>query len=600
MENNLKCLFITLPHREKPDNFPPYGSMAVITALRRAGYKSTYLYNIDVLRPSKQEALDHINTFKPDILCISAPVSTAYENCKFFALETKRLLPDTIIVLGGNMAASAELLLKKASIDFCVLGEGERVCCQLFDKLTEGIPRSELCSIRGLAFLDGERLVNTGYADQLPRDRIFDVNWDILDEVSVRNYFPRIGSLDTRTAYHKYFFPYTDTGRPDALQPLDPDILNKTVGVISFSKGCVGRCTFCHRFISGIRIIPPELAIERIKELMRRFNVGALSISDECFGASEVWLKKFCELIKPLCVIWKVSGMRVDFVTPEIIEMMKEVGCRTIIYGTETGSERMLKVMEKRISLEKNYNAIKATVKAGLLAVPVLVVGMPGETPETIRETVEFIVYWNTIDQYQNPRDMSITFAQALPGTPLYEYARSVGKIGLSLDEEEKYLLTVSDRNAADEATTLNFTDYPRLLMIAWPILIQAIVNYRFVQRFGIKHFYKIIFHEERHPGFIDTLQKMQISKFFYFYPTFVYRTRHLLWLLGLAKIFKSHGAKYALKSLMELIGFFVCRLLSYRKRASFPYKSLRKILEEDVSNPYVGSEAMISLRKGR
>ena len=126
---NIKSIFITLPQRNLPDCAPPFGAMAVIKSLRKAGYKDTFLYNIDVLRPSREDAIDYIVNYNPEILCISAPVSTGYENSKFFSLEIKQRLPNVITVLGGNLAVSAEVLLQKTGVDFCVLGEGEKACC---------------------------------------------------------------------------------------------------------------------------------------------------------------------------------------------------------------------------------------------------------------------------------------------------------------------------------------------------------------------------------------------------------------------------------------------------------------------------------------
>ena len=93
MTKNIKSIFITLPQRDLPDFAPPFGAMAVINSLRKAGYKDTFLYNIDVLRPTSDDAIDYIVNYNPEILCISAPVSTGYENCKFFSLELKQRLP---------------------------------------------------------------------------------------------------------------------------------------------------------------------------------------------------------------------------------------------------------------------------------------------------------------------------------------------------------------------------------------------------------------------------------------------------------------------------------------------------------------------------
>ncbi len=68
---------------------------------------------------------------------------------------------------------------------------------------------------------------------------------------------------------------------------------------------------------------------------------------------------------------------------------------------------------------------------------------MPGETPETVQETADFCKYALTLSPTQNPNDLSINYAQALPGTPMYEYARHKGLIGQDLDGEEEYLLKI-------------------------------------------------------------------------------------------------------------------------------------------------------------
>ena len=97
-------------------------------------------------------------------------------------------------------------------------------------------------------------------------------------------------------------------------------------------------------------------------------------------------------------------------------------------FGIESGSPTMLKVMEKKISLEQNINALKYAYQAGLGTVVQLVIGMPGETDETIEETVDFlkIVMNYYPDSFKKKLSflISINYAQALPGTPLYEYAR--------------------------------------------------------------------------------------------------------------------------------------------------------------------------------
>jgi radical SAM superfamily enzyme YgiQ (UPF0313 family) len=574
---------------------PPYGILAIITSLLKAGYKNTSFYHIDLLRPLREEAIDYIVSHNPDVIGISTPTSTNYGNCKYYTIEIKKRLPNVTIILGGNMAASAEVILRRTGVDFCVLGEGERVCCQLFDKITENRSREEICKTKGLAFLEGESFVNTGYAEQIPKEEIYDVDWDILDSISIKHYFRLVKDLDQR--HLKSFFKEANSSSVSYSLSDEGEILNKSIAEIFCSKGCVTHCTFCHRFSKGIRIVPPDIVISRIKELIKRFNVGVIFFSDECFGANIKWLLEFCELIKPLNLLWRVSGMRVKGVSPDIIKIMKDAGCRSIIYGMETGSERMLQVMEKMVSLEDNYNAMRWTIEAGLYTVPQLVIAMPGETSETIKETADFLSYALTLDRSQNPKNISINFVQALPGTPLYEYGRDKGLMGVTTEEEEQYLLAVSNVEAADGAKTINFTDYPCLIILSWPRFIRSIVNYRYVKMFGLHHYYTMIFQEDMQIGILHLLKNRKFSVIFYLYPVLVYRLRHFLWIVKLMEVFRTNGLAFTSVLLREYLAFIFNKR---RKRFSFEYKSLRKIIDQDIKKAYAGTKEMISLRKGR
>ena len=101
---------------------------------------------------------------------------------------------------------------------------------------------------------------------------------------------------------------------------------------------------------------------------------------------------------------------------------------------------------------------------------------MPGETDQTIEETIDFII--NTMKYYPDPFRKklnfisSVNYAQSLPGTPLYEYAREHGFIGKGLDDEEKYLIDISDKDAYDNDHFINFTKQPLLKVLSWRYLI--------------------------------------------------------------------------------------------------------------------------------
>ena len=149
--------------------------------------------------------------------------------------------------------------------------------------------------------------------------------------------------------------------------------------------------------------------------------------------------------------------------------------------------------MEKKVALKDNYNAMQWIVDAGLNTTIQLIVGMPGEDNETIRETGKFVEYAAQLSKNYNPLDLSINYAQALPGTSLYEYARKEGLIGTDSFSEEKYLLMISDRNASDEATTINFSNLPRVITESWRPYLIAVAARGYIKKFGRKNYVKQI-----------------------------------------------------------------------------------------------------------
>ena len=93
----------------------------------------------------------------------------------------------------------------------------------------------------------------------------------------------------------------------------------------------------------------------------------------------------------------------------------------------ETGSDKMLEVMEKVTTVEQNKNAVKWMAENDVFTIVQLILGMPGETQETVDETIKFANYYVEQSPKTDPNSLSVNFAQALPGTPLYEVATSKG-----------------------------------------------------------------------------------------------------------------------------------------------------------------------------
>ena len=455
--NPLSIVLCTTPIRPVPTIYPPFGSLAVIHSLRRAGFDPDF-YDIDTMRPTWPEVEEFFRDRQPEVVAISAVVSTAYGYVKRLAGVIRRVSPRSRLILGGNLAASAEILHRLAGIDVCVIGEGETVAANLMKALERSRGQLDgglLAAIRGITFLraDGE-MEFTGYETALLPSEMLDYDFTVLERSSrIENFILN---------------PLT---RPDfAADPRtrQPHRRGRKMTTLVTAKGCVSRCTFCHRWDKGYRVIPVERIMAQIRLLRERYDVGFIMFSDENFGSDQRHTAEFLRRIREFDVLWNVGGVRARSMNPELLRRMKDAGCVSVFYGMETGSPAILEVMEKRMTLQDNINAARWTREAGLFTIYQMVLAMPGETDQTILETTDFLKAV-TQDARESPRSLiSLNYIQALPGTPVYEYARAESLIGRGLHDEERYLLSISDVDAEDDTKFINFTSSDRLTVRSW------------------------------------------------------------------------------------------------------------------------------------
>jgi anaerobic magnesium-protoporphyrin IX monomethyl ester cyclase len=611
----MKILIVTIPLRDESAYGIPYGALAIINYVKERGFDDIDLYHIDANRPRYEDVLAHIVETKPDVLGISAIVSTSYEYTKQLSIDIKNFLPETTIVIGGNMAASAEILLRKTGVDICVIGEGEKSFLNVLRRLQESNNPMNYPDIKGLALLDNDdRFINTGYETALPAEEIWNIDLKDLESAG-----------DINKVFHKAFNEDTAVAQWISNDPrsYEPHRRDKTVGYIACAKGCVARCTFCHRWDKGIRHIPVDNIMQELDQYIEDYNVGFIQIFAETFGNDERWLRLFCKEIKKRDVLWRSGGIRANAIaaTPEWIKIMGDAGCIGLTYGNETGSEKMLQIMEKKVSIKDNYNAMQWTIEAGIYTGIQLVLGMPGETSETIGETIEYCKFVTTLSAEKDPNYLSCNYAQALPGTPLYEYGRHKGLIGQDIDSEEAYLLLISDRNARDESTTLNFTEESTLTCRTWRPRITIEVNYNFVKTFGGKKYRHVLSSSKNfkdllvqfplyntrvdHTGNYDIPPLFTLIRRRYFglamicHPIFFNYIIGLLPVMVLINTMRNEGLGKASKLLLEHL---MHKLGIKTKSAIFSheYKSLRKIVSKDLGDLPIDSIGMKPYREGR
>ncbi len=424
---------------------PKIAIVNIIKYMEKAGYarQDIDFYDVDMLQPTDDEFTSYLMKTKPDVIGLSAVVSTCYYQVKRLSLLARAVLPSTLIVMGGSLSASANVVLNKSDVDICVVGDGELTWLDLLeaykgDNLT--LNPDTLRKVNGLAFLDLGKIEFTGYGKAIPGDENYYPDYDMLLS----------GLKDKPELLANYFRPGMGTFyvRCDPRSKRQSEI-RPMLAQLWITKGCTVRCTFCQRSTKGYRVFDPEGVDAHLKELRARFNVGFIHILDESFGSNKAHTKEVAEILHRNEMLWFCGGVRVSSVDAEYVQFLKDHGCMSLKFGVETGSAAIMDVMEKKFTPERVFESLKLLADRDMYSPLAFMVGMPGETIASVKETGKFYGRLCHMQGNHPWHDItSIFYALPLAGTPLYVYAQQQGVIGTSVDGEEEYLLTIGSAGA--------------------------------------------------------------------------------------------------------------------------------------------------------
>jgi anaerobic magnesium-protoporphyrin IX monomethyl ester cyclase len=351
----------------------------------------------------------------PNLVMFGA-ISTNYKVVKELVSLVKKRLPEAKIVCGGTIATlHPEIMLRKIGVDYCVIEEGEVTIIDLLKNLDD--PKDVL----GIAFIE-----NDGQYKRTPaRPRLKTIGDDV---IHAYKYF------DVESYVQSY-------QRSCGFRGLH----------VSASRGCVYACKFCFRGLTAqVEYRNSSSLANEVQWLKNEFNIEAFSLSDELPWADKHWMKEFadCLLERNLSLLWQTSG-RVNQFAPkdeDLFRYMFKAGLRRVSFGLESASDTMIENMGKtKGGPERAEKAFRTLRKVGIKVSCSILMGFPGETPDTIRETVEFLRR-NLITM------RSFFLLQPFPGTPVYEtHVRSD-------TGEEEWLEKYSQAGDAGEFV-LNLTD---------------------------------------------------------------------------------------------------------------------------------------------
>jgi len=332
---------------------PPLGLAFLAAALENAGIEVKVL-DFVVNPYSKSFLAEVLADFSPDMVGATS-VTMTFNHAIGIIKDAKQLSPEIITIMGGpHVTFCPEDTLKAfPELDMVVLGEGEVTLVELVRSLESGKSPGD---IPGLVYRKGSRIISNGF-----REHLADIN---LLPVPARHLLP--------------------LGRYRAL--------GMAISMTT-SRGCPFKCIFCvGRKMVGARVRyrHPEKVVDEI-EYLNSLDFPQINIADDLFTANAGHCIGVCDEIlkRGLQVKW-TSFARVDTVTKEILGKMREAGCHTVSFGIETANRDILKTIRKGITLDQVIRAVELCNDVGMTPHASFILGLPGETPDTLTETIDF------------------------------------------------------------------------------------------------------------------------------------------------------------------------------------------------------------------
>lgn len=392
-----------------------------------------------------------IESFKPDIIGYGG-IATSYGKTKQLAIHVKEKQPSVIQIAGGPLATTFELLLTKAKIDVVFHGETEISLPIYLERLAKGKPIND---ILGISYLLNGHVIRNSPAEQI--ENLDDIPFPAYHLVNLTQYLQPI--QDWIKTYENPFRETPDFGG------LKKKIGNKKYYLpIVTSRGCTHKCLFCYRHVRGFRQHSVKYVIEHIKYL-RTCGVDGFKFYDELFNGNPAWVMEFCDAIEQnnLDIFYMIDGMRVDKVDEKMLRHLKETGCIEISYGQESGSDVVLREYKKGTTSQKNKEITLLTKQVGIPVTVQLVIGSPGETNDTINETIQFL-------KDVNAHTFSLNYLIPLPETSIWQYAMERKLIG----DVEKYIDDIAEYGGVP---LVNLTREPDQTWKSWGAKISYELN---------------------------------------------------------------------------------------------------------------------------
>lgn len=337
---------------------------------------------------SAEDVVERAVRHRPDLVGFTVLTPSAHI-CARISAQIRQRLPGVRIIWGGVHAdVFARDIVRDGDADMVAHQDGEITIVELVDALAAD--PQDLAHVDGLTWRSAEGQVVRN------RDRVLNRDLDDLP-YPAWHLFP----------FHRYgLLPFADFAKP--------------VLTMAGSRGCPYRCDYCSLINTGGKVFrrrDPIKVVDEYEFLVDRYGVKQIGFIDPIFPLVKKDLDPFCkELVRrgldKRCQ-W-LSETRADRLDAETCQMMYDGGCRRVLLGIESGVDMLLGNVNKNLTTAKVRVGVKHAKAAGIQTVGLFMIGMPGETPEMTRETVEFAV------------DLDVDFAKfaitvPFPGSKLFD-----------------------------------------------------------------------------------------------------------------------------------------------------------------------------------
>ncbi|HOW97516.1 MAG TPA: radical SAM protein [Kiritimatiellia bacterium] len=401
---------------KKAGKWPPL-NLAYLAAIAEAAGHRVRITDAEAEALPMETTVDRVLAEKPDLVGVTATTPFYHIACDLAAQIRKRSAAP--IAIGGPHVTVLREAAFPREMDFAFIGEADRTWPAFLERFADGRDPGD---VPGLLYRQDGKVRYTGPA--LPVEDLNALPVPARHLLKADRYF--LGTLEGAKRFTS----------------------------IMTVRGCPYRCIFCSTKVFGrdTRRRDPPLVLDEIRDCVERFGIEHFMFMDDTLTLHREHIRAICRLlIEARLNITFEGSTRANLVDEETVRLMRKAGLIRLSFGLESVDPGIRKTMRKQVPLESYIQANRLTRKHGIETLNSCMIGLPGETRETIRATLRFLRESREIEQ------ANISIAVPYPGTELYEMARR-GEMGLRLETEDfsqyrRYnaaVMTVGDLSPAD------------------------------------------------------------------------------------------------------------------------------------------------------